>query len=178
MLTLSAATSHLLLIDFQAQLMPAIHGGDSVSARARTLLGAARLLDLPRSFTEQVPEKLGHTIRGLEPQQGEAVFAKSCFDACPETGLVEKIAPDNRIIVAGCEAHVCVLQTVMGLLRAGREVAVVTDATGSRAPADRDAALARMSQAGAALITAEMAIFEWLGGADHPRFREVIALVK
>ena len=152
--------------------MPAIHDGTEVTARASKLLRGARLMDVPRSYTEQIPEKLGHTVPDLAPQPGEEVLAKSRFDACPETGLA------TRIVVAGCEAHVCVLQTVLGLIAAGREVAVVTDATGSRAPGDREAALARMTQQGAALVTTEMAIFEWLGGADHPRFREVIALIK
>jgi len=175
---LSATASHLLLIDFQARLMPAIHDGAGVIARARRLLGAARLLDVPRGYTEQIPEKLGHTVSDLAPETGEEVLAKSRFDACPETGLAARIAPGHSIVVAGCEAHVCVLQTVLGLLGAGRDVVVVTDATGSRAPADREAALARMARHGAALVTTEMAIFEWLGGADHPRFREVIALVK
>jgi len=158
--------------------MPAIHDGAVVLARARTLLGAARIMDVPRSYTEQIPEKLGHTVPDLAPQAGEEVLAKSRFDACPEMGLAARVAPDRRIVVAGCEAHVCVLQTVLGLLAAGREVAVVTDASGARRPEDRAAALARMDRAGAMLVTAEMAIFEWLGGADHPRFREVIALVK
>jgi len=175
---LSATASHLLLIDFQARLMPAIHEGGRVTARAAILLGAARCLDVPRGYTEQIPEKLGRTVAGLAPEPGEEVLAKSRFDACPETGLAARIAPGHRIVVAGCEAHVCVLQTVLGLLDAGREVAVVTDAAGSRTPADREAALARMACHGAALVTTEMAVFEWLGGADHPRFREVIALVK
>jgi len=178
MTRLSATTSHLLMIDFQARLMPAIDGGDGVIARAGKLLAGARHMEVPRSFTEQLPDKLGHTVPDLAPQAGEEVLAKSRFDACPETGLAAWIAADRRIVVAGCETHVCVLQTVLGLLDAGRDVAVVADACGSRAPAERDAALARMGHAGAEIVTTEMAIFEWLGGADHPAFREVIGLIK
>jgi nicotinamidase-related amidase len=175
---LDAARSHLLLIDFQARLVPAIDEGAGVVAQGARVLAAARLLDVPRSFTEQVPAKLGATVPELAPQAGEEVLAKAGFDAGPETGLASRIATGHRIVVAGCEAHVCVLQTVLGLLAAGREVAVIADATGSRAPANRDAALARMDRQGAEIVTAEMAIFEWLGRADHPAFREVIALVK
>lgn len=178
MTRLSATPSHLLMIDFQTRLMPAIDEGDSVIARAGKLLAGARIMQVPCSFTEQLPDKLGHTVPGLAPQAGEEVLAKSRFDAGPETGLAARIAPDRRIVVAGCETHVCVLQTVLGLLGAGRKVAVVADASGSRAPAERDAALARMARAGATLVTTEMALFEWLGGADHPAFREVIALIK
>jgi nicotinamidase-related amidase len=106
------------------------------------------------------------------------VLAKSRFDACPETGIATRIAPGHRIVAAGCEAHVCVLQTVLGLLAAGREVAVAADACGTRAPPDHEAALARMARAGAEIVTTEMVLFEWLGGAGHPRFREVMALIK
>lgn len=175
---LSADASHLLLIDFQLRLMPAIHEGAGVCARAGKLLHGARIMGVARSYTEQIPDKLGPTIPDLAPKPGEAVLAKSRFDAGPETGIAAGIEPGHRIIVAGCEAHVCVLQTVLGLLEAGREVAVVADATGSRAPADHAAALGRMGRTGAEIVTTEMVLFEWLGGADHPAFREVIGLIK
>ncbi len=175
---LDAATSHLVLIDLQARLMPAIDGGAGVAARAGKLLAGARIMGVPRSFTEQIPAKLGHTMADLAAQEGEEVLAKSRFDACPETGLASRIAPGHSIVIAGCEAHVCVLQTVLGLLDAGREVVVVADAVGSRAPDNHAAALARMTRAGAEIVTTEMVLFEWMGGADHPAFREVIALIK
>jgi len=95
------------------------------------------------------------------------------------TPAVRERLPDRPdIIVAGWEAHVCVLQTVLGLLGAGRRPCVVCDAVGSRRPESRDVALRRMERHGAEIVTAEMVVFEWLGGADHPRFREVLALVK
>jgi nicotinamidase-related amidase len=170
--------SHLLMIDFQARLMPAIHDGMAAVARARTLLAGARLLRVRRSFTEQVPDKLGQTIPDLAPGPGEAVLPKSRFDAGSEVGLATRLPRERGIVVAGCEAHVCVLQTVLGLLEERREVAVVIDATGSRRPEDRAAALARMERAGAMLVTTEMVLFEWMGGSNHPRFREVSALIR
>jgi nicotinamidase-related amidase len=80
--------------------------------------------------------------------------------------------------VAGVEAHVCVLQTVLGLLRPGRRVFIVADAVGSRDPADKAAALDRASRNGAEVVTSEMVLFEWLRDARHPRFREVQKLLK
>jgi nicotinamidase-related amidase len=71
-----------------------------------------------------------------------------------------------------------VLQTVLGLLGAGRAVALVADATASRVSGNRDAALARMARHGAEIVTTEMVLFEWLRSARHPRFREVLALVR
>ncbi len=84
----------------------------------------------------------------------------------------------RQILIAGVEAHVCVLQTVLALLPAGRRMAVVADAVGSRYPADRDAALDRARQHGAEIVTSEMVLFEWLSDAGHPRFREVQKLLK
>jgi nicotinamidase-related amidase len=84
----------------------------------------------------------------------------------------------RQIIVAGCEAHVCVLQTVLDLLADGHRVAVAADAVGSRDPADRSAALERARQHGAEIVTSEMVLFEWLRDSQHPRFREVQKLLK
>jgi len=84
----------------------------------------------------------------------------------------------RQIIVAGCEAHVCVLQTVLDLLADGHRVAVAADAVGSRDPADRSAALERARQHGAEIVTSEMVLFEWLRDSRHPRFREVQRLLK
>ena len=84
----------------------------------------------------------------------------------------------NSVIVAGCEAHVCVLQTAFGLLRSGRKVTVVSDAVGSRRMTDRDAGIARLGVAGVQIATVEMIGFEWLGSSRHPRFRDVLRLIK
>ncbi|MBC7164461.1 MAG: isochorismatase family protein [Roseovarius sp.] len=175
---IDAQHSHLLVIDFQARLMPAIHEGAGTLANGARLLRAARLLDVPRIFTEQTPDKLGHTVPELAPGPGEAVLAKKSFDACADTALARTVPAGQHIVVCGCEAHVCVLQSVLGLMSAGREVAVVADATGSRAPANRNAAIARMAHHGAEIVTTEMVLFEWLKSASHPRFREVLALIR
>ena len=88
--------SHLLLIDFQARLMPAIHDGAGVTANGTRLLQAARLLDVPRSFTEQNPGKLGATVPDLTPVPGEAVLAKLSFNACAQTDLAARL-PHERL---------------------------------------------------------------------------------
>jgi nicotinamidase-related amidase len=81
-------------------------------------------------------------------------------------------------VVVGVEAHVCVLQTVLDLLAAGRRVALAADATGSRDPADKTTALERARQHGAEIVTSEMVLFEWLRDAQHPKFREVHKLLR
>ncbi|MCC5989576.1 MAG: isochorismatase family protein [Pararhodobacter sp.] len=174
-LTLDRRTSTLVAVDLQERMIGAIAGADGVVAEAARLIAAARLLAVPVVFTEQNPAGLGPTLPVLG---AEAPLAKMCFDACTEPGFPAAIAAGHTAVLMGCEAHVCVLQTALGLIARGRRVAVVGDAVGSRRFENRDAALARLARAGAQIVTAEMAIFEWLESARHPRFREVLALVK
>lgn len=169
--------SFLLVIDFQARLMPAIHEGSTAVRNAGRLLDAARMLDIPRLFTEQNPKGLGSTVAEL-PVGADGVVHKQFFDACSEEGVLDLIPGDASIIVAGCESHVCVLQSALGLLDAGRRVYVARDAVGSRQPEDKETAIRRMARHGAEIVTTEMIVFEWLRTAQHPRFREAVALIK
>jgi nicotinamidase-related amidase len=172
---LDRAGSALVVIDVQARLMPAIEGAGAVVGNVRRLLDAAALLAVPVLFTEQNPAGLGPTVEALQP--AVPVLHKMAFDACRDRGLAA--FPDRpSMVVAGCEAHVCVLQTVLGLLDAGRRVFVVRDAVGSRRAESKETALARMARHGAEIMTAEMVVFEWLGTANDPRFRQAVALVK
>lgn len=82
------------------------------------------------------------------------------------------------VVIAGCEAHVCLLQTALGLLRAGHAVWVVAAACASRNPRDHELAMQRLRQAGAVVVSTEMVVFEWLQSCRHPRFKEVLALLK
>jgi nicotinamidase-related amidase len=96
---------------------------------------------------------------------------------------LQKAAPQEEagrgtIVIAGCEAHVCLLQTALELLEEEFEVWVVTDACSSRSERNRDAAFDRLAGNGAELVTTEMVAFEWLRTAEHPAFNEVLGLVK
>ena len=178
MKTIDGARSALLVIDLQARLMPVIHAGDAVIANARRLVAAAALLDVPVTATEQNPKGLGKTVAGLLPE-GLAALEKMTFDSCGAPAFLSSLPAERPdLVVAGCEAHVCVLQTVLGLRDAGRRVFVVEDAIGSRRAENRAGAIRRMERHGAEMVTTEMVIFEWLGTAGHPRFREAMALVK
>lgn len=104
--------------------------------------------------------------------------AKHHFDAAAD-GLLEALPVGRtRVIVAGCEAHVCVLQTAMGLLQRGLSVTLAVDAMGSRKVVDKEAAIARLNKAGAEVATVEMVAFEWLRSSQHPRFRDILQLIK
>jgi nicotinamidase-related amidase len=200
---LDAEESQLVLVDYQQRLMPAIHDGELVVANAVRLARIAQLLQVPLWATEENPEGLGGTVAALQPLVAGRVLAKMAFDG---TGVLlprlnpapkaaqggnarslpkhlQKAAPApatgrESIVLAGCEAHVCLMQTALGLLEEELEVWVVTDACSSRSERNRDAAFDRLAGAGAELVTTEMVAFEWLRDAGHPRFKEVLEIVK
>ena len=196
---LDAAESQLVLVDYQTRLMPAIFENDAVVANAVRLGRLARLMGVPVWGTEQNPSKLGENaaeVRAL----CDRTLAKMHFSAVEE-GLGEWLRPPvkapqgnarslpkhlqkaadperSMIVIAGCEAHVCLLQTALDLLEDEFDVWVVTDACSSRTERNRDAAFDRLAGAGAELVTTEMVAFEWLRTAEHPDFRAAQALIK
>lgn len=198
---LDATDSQLVLVDYQSRLMPAIFEGPQVLANAVRLARMAHLMDVPVWGTEQNPQKLGTNppeLRGL----CQNTLSKMHFSAVSD-GLVDWLRPPARpaggnarslpkhlqkpaapvperatIVLAGCEAHVCLLQTALELIEQELDVWVVTDACGSRTERNRDAAFDRLAGAGAELVTTEMVAFEWLRSADNPIFRDMHALIK
>jgi nicotinamidase-related amidase len=177
MSTLSAGASALLMIDFQARLMPAIEGAAATIANARRLVEAAAILGVPALFTEQNAKGLGPTVAELAPDQAP-VAHKMAFSAYREPGFLQRLPEERAIVISGWEAHVCVLQTALDLIGEGRRVFVVRDAIGSRRAESKETAIRRMERSGAEIVTAEMVVFEWLETAAHPRFKQVAALVK
>ncbi|WCM91177.1 isochorismatase family protein [Acidovorax sp. NCPPB 2350] len=200
---LDAEESQLVLVDYQERLMPAIADSAAVLANARRLAEAARLLDVPVWGTEQNPSRLGPNDAALRAAC-RRTLAKMHFSGAEE-GLGEWLRPAPKpaqggnarslprhlqkpaqpaaperpaIVLAGCEAHVCLLQTALDLIEDEFEVWVVTDACGSRTERNRDAAFDRLAGAGAELVTTEMVVFEWTRTAEHPVFKELLALVK
>ena len=175
--TLDPNASTLVLIDFQTRLMPAIDGADAVVANARKLADAACLLDVPVLYTEQYAKGLGPTVPELAAP-AEAIVSKMAFGADAAHGFLDRLGCGRAVVLAGVEAHVCVLQTALGLIDRSHKVYVVRDAISSRRPESCEAAIRRMERHGAEIVTTEMVVFEWLGSSEHPRFREALSLVK
>lgn len=169
----------LLVVDMQEKLLRAIEGPDRLLANVLLLVQAARALGVPAFATEQYPKGLGPTVPSLAALIPDRP-AKLAFHAFGAPGVAEGLAERGvrHVTLVGIEAHVCIVQTALELLRAGYAVQVPADAVGSRFAVDRDSALRRLELAGAVVTRTESALFEWLGGADHPRFREISALVK
>ncbi len=194
--------SQLVLVDYQIKLMPHIFEGEKALENAVRLAKIAQLLRVPVFGTEHNPEALGATVDGLRSLYGRTLV-KTFFNAAEE-GLVDGLRPASKpqqggnarslpkhlqkavpqsperasIVIAGCEAHVCLLQTALGLIEQEFDVWVVTDACSSRTERSRDAAFDRLAGAGAELVTTEMVAFEWLRSSEHEAFKDVLTLIK
>jgi nicotinamidase-related amidase len=175
---LSAHDSFLLIVDMQTRLLPAISGHQRLLEQAERMARAARLLAVPVVATEHCADKIGATAPSLLPHI-DLTLSKTSFDATQETGLTSQF-PHGRtkVLLMGTEAHVCVLQTGLGLAAAGYAPVLVVDCVGSRRMSDLDAARERWRHQGLEAVTSEMALFEWLGSARHPEFKNVLALIK
>ncbi|MFI5379181.1 MAG: hydrolase [Tepidisphaerales bacterium] len=170
----------LLVIDVQERLLPAIHESEQCAANVRKMIDAAKVLGVPLIVTEQYPAGLGPTCASIREALGdEKAIEKMRFSACVEATTARLGELDRRqVLVVGIEAHVCVQQTVLDLLRLDYNPYVCADAVSSRRAIDRDTALARMRQAGAIITTSESAIFELLGEAGTNQFKQVLKIVK
>ncbi|MDL2337048.1 MAG: isochorismatase family protein [Pseudomonadota bacterium] len=177
--------SVLVLVDYQQRLLPAIHRGAEVVAHAVRIADVARELGIPVIGTEQYPQGLGPNDDAIRQRCG-TTLSKTHFDACADglldlLGVADSDTPADarrEIVIAGCEAHVCLLQTALGLLRAGLTVSVIAQASGSRTAENHELAMQRLRQAGADIVSVEMVAFEWLRHCRHERFKQVLKLLK
>jgi nicotinamidase-related amidase len=179
---LSATKSSLLLIDIQDRLVPAMEKPDQVVAKSQILLQAAETLGLPVTISEQYPKGLGHTVAALKHPKA-ALFEKLSFSCWRNDALKAhfiRLHDEGRplVIVAGIEAHVCVLQTCIDLATMGFGVFAVADAMSSRNPDSATTAFHRMRDNGVVVVNTEMVIFELLEKAGSPDFKSLSALIR
>jgi nicotinamidase-related amidase len=178
---LESQRSILLVVDVQERLAPAIHQSEKLVDRISTLLKAAGELDVPVLATEQYSKGLGGTIPPLATLLPPgSVVEKIHFNAAFEPGFVERVRELDRpqIVVTGTEAHVCVLQTTLGLKAAGLDCFLVADAVGSRDPDNHHFGMERMRANGVEIVTSEMVMFEWLRRGATPAFKKVLPLIR
>jgi len=181
----------LVGIDFQEKLMPAMGGSEEVTEAAAKLVKGCRVLGVPMVFTQQYTKGLGATVAPViealsEPAaSGEAspevpFIEKLSFSAAGEPAFMEALesAGKKAVILAGVEAHVCVLQTALDLMEKGYAVYLAADAISSRNKTDKKYALRRMQEEGAVITTCEAILFELLQGAKEQGFKQISAIVK
>ncbi len=171
----------LLVVDVQEKLLPAMHDPDQVVRQVGRLIDGANVLGVPVLVTEQYRKGLGVTVPELSERLSGAIcnHEKLKFSACIEPVRDELTARGIRgVIVCGIEAHVCVMQTCLDLAELGYVVGITVDATNSRRPADRDAAVDRVTQAGVVATTVESVLLELVHEAGTDRFKAILPIIK
>ncbi|HEY5996577.1 MAG TPA: isochorismatase family protein, partial [Candidatus Deferrimicrobiaceae bacterium] len=121
----------LVVIDIQERLVGAIDPELYRVALKNTqiLIESAGALGVPIIVTEQYPKGLGHTVTGVEEALvGKDVSRseKSAFSCARDEGFLSTLGSKGRrqAILAGMEAHVCVYQSAVDLIRSGYSVFV------------------------------------------------------
>ena len=176
--------SILAIVDIQERLASAMDPAAraTMAKNAGILLQAAARLSMPVVATEQYPKGLGSTVAEIgallpadAPRIEKLRFSCACeapfLDALQRSGR-------NQVILAGMEAHVCVLQSALELHAAGRQVFVIADACCSRNPANHANAMHRLSAAGVTVSNTESVVFEWLRDAGHAQFKAISTLLR
>ena len=188
---LNVDRSIVLIIDLQGKLMEMIERPGLVVAATKRLLKLADLFEVPVALTEQYPQGLGATHAEVRAAFDAITvpkrhMEKTSFGCCGDPDF-EKVlqelrpglaAAQRQVVVAGIEAHICVMQTVLELLRQGSQVYLCWECISGRGAEYRRHALDRMVQAGAVLTNHESVAFEWARDKNHPQFREMSGLFK
>ncbi len=177
----SVENTVLIVIDVQGKLAALIWEKDRILYRIQTLIRAAQILEIPILCTEQAPEKIGRTIPEIaQLLSSKKPIEKLSFSCWGNPRVVQALTDLRRkqILIAGIETHVCVYQTAVDLKAAGFAVQVVADAVSSRALPNTELALQRMKELGVGMTGTEMIICELIRSAEHPRFREIMGLIK
>ena len=166
----------VLLIDAQPAFWEyAFPGGDvrqePVMVRLEHLLMVADWLDLSvvATFEEPVAKhgELPPRLEAVFPAAGQR-FRKKTYDLTREWTIRRALRrlPVQQFAMAGAETDVCVLQSVLGLLRMGYEVFVLEDGLFTTEP-HPGPALRRMYQAGAVPTTVKSLAYELVGSTER-----------
>jgi nicotinamidase-related amidase len=179
---LDQSQTALVIVDVQEAFRAPIPDLDTIAARIATMTEGAKLLKLPILITEQVPQKLGRTLKpildALPPDT--QISNKTAFSSCGASAFMDQLRATQarQLLLAGIETHVCINQTAHDLLAAGYQVHLLADCTASRSQQNRDIALKKLLAAGVIPASVEMALFELLRDATHEQFRAIQKLIR
>jgi nicotinamidase-related amidase len=177
---LDRSRAALVVVDVQEAFRPAVLDFEQVARNVAILVRGAGILGLPTLVTEQYPKGLGRTVPEVTEHLGVEPIEKVCFSAVDADGFAGALHASGRdqVLLCGIETHVCVNQTAEDLIADGVEVHVAQDAVTSRTAENRALGLHKMERSGAVATSVETALFELLGRAGTPEFKEVQALIK
>jgi nicotinamidase-related amidase len=171
----------LVVVDIQSKLAQLMFGREALLKNIQILIKAAKILDIPIVWCQQVPESLGATVPEIAELLSDIEpINKASFSCCGDGRFISKLNSLGRrqVLLCGIETHVCIYQTAVDLQSRGYEVGVAADAVSSRTLENKQIGLERLKAEGANLSSTEMMLFELLKTAEHPQFKQIAKLVK
>ena len=171
----------LIVIDVQKKLTRAMYEKEKLIENLQKLVKGAQILGIPIILTEQNPKGLGLTVPEVASLLPDIKpITKFSFSCCDVEFFSKELKASRRkqVLLTGIETHVCIYQTALDLLSAGYEVQIVADCVSSRTLENKQIALQRMTNEGAKITSAEMALFELLRVAEGEKFKELLKIVK
>jgi nicotinamidase-related amidase len=177
----SLEDSVVVVIDMQPSFLDGCWRGPEVLGRVKFLVESANLLGVPVLATEQYRDRMGGTEPGLAALIGQEALDKLSFSCCGTASFSESLSSLGRrqVVLTGIETHICVNQTAHHLVEAGdREVVVCVDAVTARSEDRHRIGMERIRALRCTPAHTESVVYEWLGSATHPQFRDALRLVK
>ena len=171
----------LVVVDVQGKLAQLMQGRQALFKNIQILIKAANILNIPILWCQQCPDSLGPTVPEIaQLLAGNEPINKSAFSCCGTEQFNSKLneLARHQILLCGIETHVCIYQTAVDLFRKGFNVNVIADAVSSRTFDNKQIAISRMTAEGVNISCTEMALFELLKSADHPKFKQIATLIK
>ena len=177
---LNRSKTAFLIIDVQERLMPVIDKKEQVFENVNRLIEGGKILNVPVIVTEQYPRGLGHTCEEVKLPEGQEVTEKVCFSCLLSDPVNEKLKAEGieHVVLAGVEAHICVLKTALDALDNNFKVHVIGDAVSSRKEYNKNLALERMRQSGAFIASTEMILFQLMDEAGTDEFKQISKLIR
>jgi len=185
---LEISRTALVLIDVQEKLAAVMHNPEACLKGLHKIVAGSKALGMPVIWNEQNPDRMGPTIESLRDILAPSKpIPKMSFGCCGCEDFMSTLRTTGRdqILIAGIEAHVCVYQTALQLMDRKYHVQVVADAVSSRNPLDQQIALQRITYLAhlrqaelPPLTTAESALFELMQSAEHPRFKDILKIIR
>ena len=181
--SLSAARCALLVVDIQERLMPVIEKSEQVEKNSKTLIKAARTLQMPVVASTQYALRIGEILPGIQAELGEVVSIDkmefNCFANENFRDALHSLPKEiDTFVICGVETHICIYQTVLGGLMAGFNMWVASDAVSSRNSFNYRDGLARIEKIGGVVGSSELIIYELLTKAGTPEFKALLPSLK
>jgi len=171
----------LILIDIQGKLASLMHNKDDLYKNLGILVKSMNILNIPIIWMEQVPDKLGPTIKEISDILPDLKpIPKFTFSCCGNDQFMQEISSlqQKQILVTGIETHICVYQTSVDLIKKGFQVQVVEDCVSSRTESNKTLGINRIKNAGGSVTSCEMILFELMKSTKYPGFKEITQLIK